>query len=71
MYDQLGSEGYDYTAAGNGYTSNVINWNSAEAMNANDEFQPGTAYKTLTGGYSSIFSRLFVAITGLCETQGG
>ena len=28
MYDRLGSEGYSYSADGNGYTSNVINWNS-------------------------------------------
>ena len=32
MFDQLGSEGYNYTADGNGYTSNVINWNSAVAF---------------------------------------
>ena len=27
MFDQLGSEGYQYAAAGGGYGSNVINWN--------------------------------------------
>ena len=32
MFDQLGSEGYSYTSDGNGYTSNVINWNAAVAL---------------------------------------
>ena len=66
LFDQLGSEGYDYTAAGNGYSSNVINWNSAEAVQANNEFAAGTEYKTLTGGYSSIFSALFRQIVASC-----
>jgi len=35
MLDQLGSEGFNDTADGNGYTSNVINWNAAVALDAN------------------------------------
>lgn len=70
MYDQLGSEGYAYTADGNGYSSNVINWNSAEALNANNEFTPGTEYKTLTHGFSSLFSALFQEIEKLAKAKG-
>src|SRR5260370_23416481 len=70
MFDQLGSEGYGYTADGNGYTSNVINWNSAVALQSNNEFTPGTEYKTLTTGYSSIFNALFDAIVKLAKAKG-
>jgi isopenicillin N synthase-like dioxygenase len=70
MYDQLGSEGYNYTADGNGYTSNVINWNAADAFEANNEFTPGTEYKTLTTGYSSMFNALFDAIVKLAKAKG-
>jgi hypothetical protein len=70
MYDQLGSEGYNYTADGNGYTSNVINWNSAVAFQANNEFTPGNHYKTLTHGYSSMFNALFNAIVKLAKEKG-
>jgi len=70
MYDQLGSEGYNYSADGNGYTSNVINWNSAVAFEANNEFTPGTQYKTLTTGYSGMFTALFDAITTLASQKG-
>jgi hypothetical protein len=70
MFDQLGSEGYSYTSDGNGYTSNVINWNAAVALQSNNEFTPGTEYKTLTTGYSSMFNALFDAIEKLAKTKG-
>jgi hypothetical protein len=70
MYDQLGSEGYDYSADGNGYTSNVINWNSAVAFQANNEFTPGNQYNTLTVGYSGMFAALFDAIVKLAKAKG-
>jgi hypothetical protein len=70
MFDQLGSEGYNYTSDGNGYTSNVINWNAAVAVQANNEFTPGTEYKTLTLGYSSMFNALFTAIVNLAKLKG-
>lgn len=70
MFDQLGPEGFAYTADGNGYTSNVINWNSAVAIEANNEFVPGNEYKTLTTGYSSIFTALFAAIVQLAKKKG-
>ena len=70
MFDQLGGEGFNYTADGNGYTSNVINWNTAVAMNANNEFTPGNEYKTLTHGYSSMFNALFDAVEKLAKTKG-
>jgi hypothetical protein len=69
MYDQLGSEGYNYSADGNGYTSNVINWNSAVAFEANNEFTPGTQYKTLTTGYSGMFTALFHEIVKLAAAK--
>lgn len=70
MFDQLGPEGFAYTADGNGYTSNIINWNSADAIQANNEFAPGTEYKTLTTGYSSMFNALFDAIVRLAKKKG-
>jgi hypothetical protein len=70
MFDQLGSEGYSYTSDGNGYTSNVINWNAAVAFQANNEFTPGTEYRTLTTGYSSMFTALFTAIKTLAKAKG-
>jgi hypothetical protein len=70
MYDQLGSEGYDYSADGNGYTSNVINWNAAVAVQANNEFTPGSPYKTLSTGYSGMFTALFAAIVKLAKEKG-
>ncbi len=70
MFDQLGSEGYSYTSDGNGYTSNVINWNSAVAFQANNEFTPGTEYRTLKTGYSTMFNALFDAIRDLAKAQG-
>ena len=36
LYDQLGSEGYDYAADGNGYSSDVINTDSAVSFNMNN-----------------------------------
>ena len=70
MFDQLGPEGFAYTADGNGYTSNIINWNSAVAVQANNEFTPGNEYKTLTTGYSSMFNALFDAIVKLAKKKG-
>ncbi|HEV2964681.1 MAG TPA: hypothetical protein VG649_22825 [Candidatus Angelobacter sp.] len=70
MYDQLGSEGYQYSADGNGYTSNVINWNAAVAFQSNNEFTPGTQYSTLTIGYSGMFHALFEAIVKLAKDKG-
>jgi len=70
MYDQLGPEGYQYTADANGYSSNVINWNSAVAFNSNNEFTPGNQYKTLTLGYSSMFTALFAEIEKLAQEKG-
>ncbi len=70
MFDQLGSDGFNYTADGNGYTSNVINWNAAVAIETNNEFTPGTEYKTLTTGYSSMFNALFDAVLKLAKEKG-
>ncbi len=70
MYDQLGPEGFSYTADGNGYTSNVINWNAAVAVQSNNEFTPGNEYKTLTLGYSSMFNALFDEIVKLAKAKG-
>ena len=70
LFDQLGSEGFQYTADGNGYTSNIINWNAAVAIQANDEFTPGSQYKTPTKGYSSMFNSLFEAIVHLAKEKG-
>lgn len=70
LYDQLGSEGYDYAADGNGYSSNVINTNSAVSFNMNNEFTPGSQYRTLSIGYSGMFNALFDEIVRLCKSKG-
>jgi hypothetical protein len=70
MFDQLGPEGFSYTADGNGYTSNIINWNAAVAIQSNNEFVPGNEYKTLTTGYSSIFTALFAAVVQGAKKKG-
>ncbi len=69
-YDMLGQEGFSYLADGNGYSSNVVNSNSAQSFNVNDEFTPGTEYKTLTHGFSSMFESLFKAIRKLAREKG-
>ena len=69
-YDVLGQEGFSYLADGNGYSSNVVNTNAAQSFEVNNEFTPGTLYKTLTIGYSGIFSTLFQEIVKLSEEKG-
>jgi hypothetical protein len=69
-YDMLGQEGFSYLADGNGYSSNVVNSHSAQSFNVNDEFTPGTQYKTLIKGYSSLFDALFEAVEKLAKEKG-
>ncbi|MBT8231727.1 MAG: hypothetical protein HKN51_09360 [Saprospiraceae bacterium] len=66
-YDQLGQEGFSYTADGNGYSSNMVNSNSAQSFSVNDEFTPGTQYKTLTKGFSFMFTALFNEVVKLAK----
>jgi hypothetical protein len=70
LVDQLGQEGYEYAADGNGYSSNVINTSSAISFNMNDEFAPGTQYRTLSIGFSGMFNALFDAIQILAKEKG-
>lgn len=70
MYDQLGGEGFNYSSDGNGYSSNVINWNAAVAFEANNEFTPGNQYSTITIGYSGMFNALFDAVEKLASKKG-
>lgn len=70
LYDQLGAEGYQYAADGNGYSSNVINTNAAVSFNINNEFTPGSQYRTLSIGYSGMFNALFDAVTALAKKKG-
>lgn len=69
MYDRLGSAGFNYVSDANGYSSNVINWNSAVAFQSNNEFTPGTQYKTLDAGYSGMFKALFGDIVKLAKEK--
>lgn len=69
-YDMLGQEGFSYLSDGNGYSSNVVNSNSAQSFSVNDEFTPGTEYKTLTHGFSSLFDALFEAVEKLAKKKG-
>ena len=71
LYDQFGDEGYDYCADGTGYTSNVINWNSADAMQANNDYGSGSTYSRLDGGYSQLFEALANAVETLAANFPG
>ena len=71
LYDQLGDEGYDYAADGNGYTSNVINWNAADALENNNDVGSTTSYMRLDGGYSLLFETLAAQITELAKAYPG
>lgn len=70
LYDQVYNEGYQYASDGGGYTSNVINWNAADAAVYNGEFAPGGSFKTLRTGFSSIFTTMYQACVDLASTQG-
>jgi hypothetical protein len=70
LYDQLGSEGFDYAADGNGYSSNVINTHAGVSMNINNEFTPGTQYRTLSIGFSGMFNALFDHIQKKAKEKG-
>ena len=71
LYDQLGDEGYDYAADGNGYTSNVINWNTADALENNNDVGSTTNYMRLDGGYGLLFDALATQITELAQAYPG
>jgi hypothetical protein len=71
LYDQLGDEGYDYSADGTGYTSNVINWSAADAMQANNDYGSGVEYMRLDGGYSLLFEAMAKEISALMESYPG
>jgi hypothetical protein len=70
LYDQLGCEGFEFAADGNGYSSNVINTHAAVSFNINNEFTPGSQYRTLCIGYSGMFNVLFDEIVRLAKAQG-
>ena len=42
-----------------GYSSNVMNWNAADAMQANNDSGSSAPFKRLDGGYSQLFLRSF------------
>lgn len=70
LYDQLGQEGFEYAADGNGYSSNVINTHAGVSFNINNEFTPGSQYRTLSIGYSGMFNALFDEIEKLAKAKG-
>jgi hypothetical protein len=65
LYDQLGDEGYDYAADGNGYSSNVIDWSAADAFENNNDVGSTTSFMRLDGGYSILFEALAAAVEEL------
>lgn len=71
LYDHLGDEGFDYSADGTGYESNVINWNAADAMQANNDYGSTTSYSRLDGGYSLLFEALAEQINSLAANYPG
>ncbi|MCA9537776.1 MAG: FAD-dependent oxidoreductase [Myxococcales bacterium] len=70
MYDAVGNEAYRYADMGGGYSSNVINWHSADALIYNSEFAPGGQFKTLPHGYSELFRALFQRIVQWAPHRG-
>jgi len=71
LYDQFGDEGFDYSADGTGYTSNVINWNAADAMQANNDYGSSTSYMRLDGGYGQLFDALAAQVEALAQNYPG
>ena len=71
LYDQLGDEGFDYVADATGYESNVINWNAADAMQANNDYGSGSSYMRLDGGYSLLFEAMAEQIATLAQAYPG
>ena len=71
LYDQFGDEGFDYSADGTGYTSNVINWNAADAMQANNDYSSTVSYQRLDGGYGLLFDALAARVTELASKYPG
>ena len=69
LYDQLGDEGFDYVTDANGFASNTINWNSADAMQNNTEFGDNSVYSRIQGGYSLLFEALLQQILQLAEPR--
>jgi len=70
LYDQAYNEGYQYASDANGYSSNVINWNAANAAVYNGEFAPGGTFKTLSTGFSSIFVTMYQACVSYASANG-
>lgn len=70
FYDQAGNESYDYANDAGGYTSNVVNWNAANAAVYNGEFAPGGSFKTLSGGYSEVFFQLYQQALAIAAQRG-
>ena len=71
LYDQLGDEGFDFVTDANGFTSNTINWNSADAMQSNTEFGDDSVYSRIQGGYSLLFQALAQSVENLgMKVQG-
>lgn len=71
LYDQLGDEGFDYVTDANGFSSNTINWNAADAMQSNTEFGDNSSYYRLQGGYSTLFEALRAQIATLGNAHQG
>jgi hypothetical protein len=71
LYDQLDDEGFDYSADGTGYTSNVINWNAADAMQANNDYASSVSYQRLDGGYGLLFDAMAAKVTELASKYPG
>ncbi|KZN61972.1 hypothetical protein N473_20735 [Pseudoalteromonas luteoviolacea CPMOR-1] len=69
LYDQAYNEGYQYAADANGYSSNVINWNAADAAVYNGEFAPGGKFQTLKTGMSSLFVSLYKTCSSLAKNS--
>jgi len=69
LYDQLGDEGFDYVTDANGFASNTINWNSADAMQSNTEFGDDSVYSRIQGGYGLLFDALANQIAELAQDQ--
>jgi len=68
MIDYLGSEAFKYCADAGGYTSNIINWNAADAIPYNSEFAGTGNYYRFRGGYSTFINALANKVSDLGGT---
>ena len=64
-------KGYQYLFQETGYDSMLVNDNTAYFLTMISDYKPGAVeYLGIEGGYSSLFSRLYMEIVKICKERG-